>query len=112
MLTEILTCLYSSTIDLQLRAEHLGVLLIDRDDTADNDDNDVTENIGPGGHWPLLPMCLTRGRHLWPLTSALSGPVPLVTSEGGLSDSQETSAMPAMSTEATTQTSACRYNRV
>ena len=47
---EILTCLDSSTIDLQLRAEHLAVLLIDRDDTADNDDNDVTENIGPGGH--------------------------------------------------------------
>ena len=58
---EILTCLDSSTIDLQLRAEHLAVLLIDRDDTADNDDNDVTENIGPWGHWPLLPMCLTRG---------------------------------------------------
>ena len=55
---EILTRLYSSTIDLQLRAEHLAVLLIDRDDTADND---VTENIGPWGHWPLLPMCLTRG---------------------------------------------------
>lgn len=36
------------------------MLLIDRDDTADNDDNDVTEGIGPGGHWPL-PMCLTRG---------------------------------------------------
>ena len=60
MLSEILTRLYSSTIDLQLRAEHLAVLLIDRDDTADNDDNDVTENIGPWGHWPLLPMCLTR----------------------------------------------------
>ena len=39
----------------------------------------------------------------------MSGPESLVTGEGGPSDSQETSAMPAMSTEATTTTSACRY---